>query len=77
MICKIENRKEVLVTSDMAIAPRDMLIAALLLGIFSKNEDVKIFISKCNKYFNASGILKSAKSLFVEVNEINMRQQKI
>ena len=60
----MEN-KEVLVTSNMATAPRDMLIAALHHGIFNKNDDVEVFISKCNKYFDASGIVKSARSLFV------------
>ena len=55
MTCKIENTEYVLVTYNMATAPRDMLIATLHPGIFRKNDDVEIFISKCNKYFDAQG----------------------
>ena len=64
---EIENEihTDVLVTSNMASAPRDMLIAALHPGFFSKNDDVEAFISKCNKYFDASGTHKSARSLLV------------
>jgi len=58
----IENEihTDVLVASNMATAPRDMLIASLHFGFFSKNDDVEAFISKCNKYFDASETHKSA-----------------
>ena len=49
---------KILVTSNMATAPRDMLIAALHPGISNKNDDVEVFISKFNKYFDTLGIVK-------------------
>ena len=43
---------EVLVTSNMATAPRDMLIAALHPGFCSKNYDVETFMNECNIFIN-------------------------
>jgi hypothetical protein len=51
--------------ANMATTPRDMLIEALHPGIYTKDDDVEKFISKCTRYFDASGIQKSMRSLLV------------
>ena len=51
--------------ANMATTPRDMLIEALHPGIFTKGDDVEIFISRCTRYFEASGIHKSMRSILV------------
>ena len=43
----------------------DILIKALHPGIFTKGNDIKIFISRCTRYFEASGIHKSMRSILV------------
>jgi len=45
--------------ANMVTTPRDMLIEALHLWIFTKGDDAEIFISRCTIYFEAFGIHKS------------------
>ena len=50
---------------NMATTPRDMLIEALHPGIFGRNEDLETFITKATRYFDASGITKTMRSILV------------
>jgi len=51
--------------ANMVTTLSDMLIQALHPGIFTKGNDIKIFISRCTRYFEASGIHKSVRSILV------------
>jgi len=51
--------------ANMATTPRDILIEALHPGTFQKDDDVEIFISKTNRYFDASGIQKTMRGVLV------------
>ena len=51
--------------SNMATTSRDILIEALRPGTFQKDDDVEIFISRTNKYFDASGIQKTMRGVLV------------
>ena len=44
---------------------KDMLIVALHPRIFRKHDDIKTFINRCNKYFDALRTHKSVRSLIV------------
>ena len=51
--------------SNMATAPRDLLIEVLHPVTFGKDDDVETFISRTNRYFDASGILKTMSGVLL------------
>ena len=48
---------------NMATILLDMLMEALLPGTFGKDYDVETFIGRANRYFNASEIRKTMRSV--------------
>jgi len=50
---------------NMATTLRNILIEALHPGMFEKDDDVKTFTARANRYFDASGIQKTIRGVLV------------
>ena len=50
---------------NIATTPRDMLIEALYRELFRRNEDLETFITMATRYFDASRITKTMRSILV------------